>query len=88
MGLRNAISQSWLLTAMATGIGAWCAYIAVQTFVLSENMWAFSGSYVGQNAVGGLAGVAVLAALVALLLVYLGELGESDPAPRAWPPEE
>jgi len=88
MGLRNAVSQSWVLTAMATGIGLWCAYIAVQTFSATENMWAFSGSYVGQNAVGGLAGVAVLVGIVVLLFVYLGELGESDPAPRAWPPEE
>ncbi|WP_435062467.1 hypothetical protein [Halobaculum sp. EA56] len=88
MGLRNAVSQSWVLTAMATAIGLWCAYVAVQTFAASENIWAFDGSYVGTNAVGGLAGVAVLAGIVALLLVYLGELGESDPAPEAWPPEE
>ncbi|MFC6794823.1 hypothetical protein ACFQFH_11365 [Halobaculum halobium] len=60
----------------------------MQTFAASEGIWAFSGSYVGQNAVGGLAGVAVLAGIVALLFVYLGELGESDPAPKAWPPEE
>lgn len=88
MGLRNAVSQSWVLTAMATGIGLWFAYIAVQTFAASENVWTFSGSYVGTNAVGGLAGVAVLAGIVALLFVYFGELGESDPAPQAWPPEE
>lgn len=88
MGLRNAVSQSWVLTAMVAGIGLWCAYIAIQTFATIENLWGFSGSYVGTNAVGGLAGVAVLAGIVALLFIYMGELGESDPAPRAWPPEE
>ncbi|SHG73218.1 hypothetical protein [Halobaculum gomorrense] len=88
MGLRTAVSQSWVLTAMATGIGLWCAYTAVQAFAAIESLWTFTGSYVGQNAVGGLAGVAVLAGIVALLLVFFGELGQTDPAPQTWPPEE
>lgn len=88
MALKNAVSQSWVLTAMATGIGLWCAYIAVQTFARIETIWAFDGSYIGANPVGGLAGIAVLVGIVALLFVYLGELGESDPAPEAWPPDE
>ncbi|UIO99554.1 hypothetical protein Hbl1158_13655 [Halobaculum sp. CBA1158] len=88
MGLRTAVSQSWVLTTMATAFALWAGYHAVQAFALSENIWAFDGSYVGTNAVGGLVGVAVLVAFVALLFVLLGELGESDPSPEAWPPEE
>lgn len=73
---------------MAVGIGLWSAYVAVQTFDAMEGIWTFGTSYVGTNVVGGLAGVAVLAGVVALTFVFLGEAGESDPAPRAWPPEE
>ena len=78
MGLRTAISQSWVLTAMVTGIGVWCAYVAVDSFARIENLWAFSGSSIGATVAGGIAGVAVLVGIVALLFVYLGELGEVD----------
>lgn len=88
MGLRTAVSQSWVLTAMVIGIGLWCGYIAVETLAASESIWAATGSYVGANPVSGLAGIAVLVAIVALLFVLFGELGESEPGPQAWPPEE
>lgn len=88
MGLRTAVSNSWVLATMASAIGLWCAYVAVQSFSRIENLWAFSESTIGPTVAGGLAGVAVLVGIVALLIVYLGELGEVDPAPSAWPPEE
>ncbi|QLG61404.1 hypothetical protein [Halorarum salinum] len=87
MSIRNAVGQSWVLTALAVGFGAWLVVIAFRTMNNMESVWASSAG-VGYTAVSGLVGLAVMVAALALLFVLFGEIGESDPGPEPWMPEE
>ena len=87
MGIRNAVGQSGLLTAMAVAIMAWFVVIAFRTFNTMESLWDPTNS-VGQTAVSGLIGRGGMRAVLALLFVFFGELGESEPGPEPWTPEE
>lgn len=87
MGIRNAVGQSGLLTAMVVAIMAWFVVVAFRTFNSMESIWVPSDN-IGYIAASGIMGLGVMLAVLALLFVFFGELGESDPGPEPWAPEE
>ncbi|GCF14706.1 hypothetical protein Harman_26410 [Haloarcula mannanilytica] len=87
MTLRTAIQQSKILTFVVLGAFVWLLLTLFE--VLSTIDFATgTGSFVGQNALGGLAGVFVLAIVLGTLVVLYSEITEADPAPQSWPPTD
>jgi uncharacterized membrane protein YuzA (DUF378 family) len=85
MTLRTAVQQSKILTFVVLGAFVWLLLTLFD--VLSTIDFATgTGSFVGQNALGGIAGVMVLAIVLGTLVVLYSEITEADPAPQSWPP--
>jgi hypothetical protein len=88
MTLRSAIRSSRILTFGIIFVMLW-GLLNLYRVATSFNWEALAApSFIGLNAVGGIAGVVVLAVFLMLLIGLYGELGESDPAPEPWPPTE
>jgi hypothetical protein len=87
MTLRTAVQQSKILTFVVLGAFVWLLLTLFD--VLSTIDFATgTATFVGQNALGGIAGVLVLAIVLGALVVLYSEITESDPAPQSWPPSE
>ncbi|AHB66272.1 hypothetical protein HISP_09740 [Haloarcula hispanica N601] len=87
MTLRTAVHQSKILTFVVLGAFVWLLLTLFE--VLSTiNFATGTATFVGQNALGGLAGVLVLTIVLGALVVLYSEITESDPAPQSWPPSE
>jgi len=87
MTLRTAVQQSKILTFVVLGAFVWLLLTLFD--VLSTIDFATgTGSFVGQNALGGIAGVMVLAIVLGSLVVLYSEITEADPAPQSWPPSD
>jgi len=87
MTLRTAVQQSKILTFVVLGAFVWLLLTLFE--VLSTlDFTTGTASFVGQNALGGIAGVMVLAIVLGTLVVLYSEITEADPAPQSWPPSE
>ncbi|EMA16180.1 MULTISPECIES: hypothetical protein [Haloarcula] len=87
MTLRTAVRQSKILTFVVLGAFVWLLLTLFE--VLSTiDLATGTATYVGQNALGGIAGVLVLTIVLGALVVLYSEITESDPAPQSWPPSE
>lgn len=87
MTLRTAVRQSKILTFVVLGAFVWLLLTLFE--VLSTiDLATGTATYVGQNALGGVAGVLVLTIVLGALVVLYSEITESDPAPQSWPPSE
>ncbi|NHN64871.1 hypothetical protein G9463_16400 [Haloarcula sp. JP-Z28] len=87
MTLRTAVRQSKILTFVVLGAFVWLLLTLFE--VLSTiDLATGTETYVGQNALGGIAGVLVLTIVLGALVVLYSEITESDPAPQSWPPSE
>lgn len=87
MTLRTAVQQSKILTFVVLGAFVWLLLTLLEIASLID-LTTGTASYVGQNALGGVAGVLTLAILLGALVVLYSELTEADPAPKSWPPTE
>ncbi|MDQ2072610.1 hypothetical protein ACODNH_03940 [Haloarcula sp. NS06] len=87
MTLRTAIQQSKILTFVVLGAFVW---LLLTLFEVASTIDFATGTatFVGQNALGGIAGVLVLTTVLGALVVLYSEMTESDPAPQSWPPSE
>ena len=85
MTLRTAIQQSKILTFVMLGAFAW---LVLTLFEVASTIDLTTGTatYVGQNALGGVAGVLVLTIVLGALVVLYSEITESDPAPQSCGP--
>jgi hypothetical protein len=87
MTLRTAVRQSKILTFVVLGAFVWLLLTLFE--VLSTlDFTTGTASFVGQNALGGIAGAMVLAIVLGALVILYSELTEADPAPQSWPPSE
>ena len=87
MTLRTAVQQSKILTFVVLGAFVWLLLTLFE--VLSTiDLATGTATFVGQNALGGIAGVLVLTIVLGALVVLYSEITESDPAPQSWPPSE
>ncbi|WP_420181813.1 hypothetical protein ACNO8S_09070 [Haloarcula sp. KBTZ06] len=87
MTLRTAVRQSKILTFVVLGAFVWLLLTLFE--VLSTiDLATGTATFVGQNALGGIAGVLVLTIVLGALVVLYSEITESDPAPQSWPPSE
>ncbi|EMA32966.1 hypothetical protein [Haloarcula japonica] len=87
MTLRTAIQQSKILTFVVLGAFVW---LLLTLFEVASTIDLGTGttSFVGQNALGGVAGVLVLTIVLGALVVLYSEITETNPAPQSWPPSE
>lgn len=84
MAMRNALSQSRVVTLGVALAAVWAVLTALRVW----NGIEWTAGYVGQTATSGIIGLLVLGGLFALLLVLYGELESSAPAPEPFTPEE
>ncbi|MDS0223198.1 hypothetical protein NDI54_17785 [Haloarcula sp. S1AR25-5A] len=87
MTLRTAVHQSKILTFVVLGAFVWLLLTLFEVLSTIE-FGTGTASFVGQNALGGLAGIAVLAIVLGTLVVLYAEITEADPAPQSWPPSD
>ena len=87
MTLRTAVQQSKILTFVVLGAFVW---LLLTLFAVASTIDLTTGTatFVGQNALGGIAGVLVLTIVLGALVVLYSEIPEVDPAPQSWPPAD
>lgn len=87
MTLRDGVQQSKILTFVVLGAFVWLLLTLLEVASAVE-VATGTASFVGPNALGGIAGVFTLVILLGALVVLYSELTEADPAPQSWPPTE
>jgi apolipoprotein N-acyltransferase len=88
MTIRNSIRQSKVITFTLLFVLAWLVFSLYRVAVSFDWTTIATPTFIGLNAVGGIAGVVVLAVIIMLSIGLYGELGADDPAPESWPPSE
>jgi hypothetical protein len=88
MTTRSAIRQSKVITFAVMFVLAWLVLTLYRVATSFDWTTITEPTFIGLNAVGGIAGAIVLAVVIMAMIGLYGEIGEEQPTPESWPPSE